>query len=162
MKGPDSTEDHREEIGTALRSDRETREQARAIAATIRRAGGFRWVGIYGVGDANITALAWDGPGAPAYPSFPVDLGLCGAAVKSGATVVVDDVANDPRYLMTFGTTRSEMVVPVTRGDRVVALIDVESDRVRAFADHDQAIVEQHGSAVVELFAESEDPGRSV
>jgi GAF domain-containing protein len=109
------------------------------LAEQIRKAGGYRWVGIYAVGREEISVIGWSGPEAPAHPRFPKDRGLCGAAAASRSTVVVGDVANDPRYLTTFGTTRSEIVVPVKRATgEVVALIDVESAHRDAFTSQDR------------------------
>lgn len=129
-------------------SKRGRADKARAIAAEIRRRGGYRWVGIYAVSPDEISIVGWDGPGAPTHPSFPTDRGLCGAAVASGKTVIVDDVAADPRYLTTLGTTRSEMVVPIREQGEVIGLIDVESDQVAAFVERDRAGVERLAGAV--------------
>ena len=81
-------------------------------------------------GREEIANLAFDGPGAPAHPRFPVTQGLSGAAVASVETVVVGDVRKDPRYLTAFGSTRSEIIVPVVdrAGRKVVGTIDVESE----------------------------------
>jgi GAF domain-containing protein len=113
-----------------------------ASAARIRRDGGYRWVGIYEVTDGEIAIAGWDGPNEPAYPRFPRTQGLCGAAVETGETVVVGDVASDPRYLTTFASTRSEIVVPILRAGAVVGVLDVESDRSEAFGHDDRAQLE--------------------
>src|SRR5258705_7390908 len=109
--------------------------KARRISAAIRETGGYRWVGIYDVSEDEIGVVAWSGPSAPAYPRFPSSQGLCGATVQSGKTVVVGDVARDPRYLTTLATTRSEIVVPVLAGGGVVGLLDGESDLPAAFGE---------------------------
>jgi L-methionine (R)-S-oxide reductase len=114
-----------------------------AAAAEIRGHGGYRWVGIYEVTSDEIGILGWDGPAEPAYPRFPRTQGLCGAAVAACKTLVVGDVAADPRYLTTFGSTRSEIVVPIVRGEGVVGVIDVESEQPNAFAETDRAALEQ-------------------
>jgi GAF domain-containing protein len=74
---------------------------------------------------------------------------LCGAAVTVGETVIVDDVTTDPRYLTTFGSTRSEMVVPVMADGAVLGLIDVESERPAAFSVADRALLERFAAAIV-------------
>ena len=109
------------------------------MADGIRQAGGYRWVGIYAVGRHEISVIGWSGPAPPTHARFPKDRGLCGAAAASGRTVVVNDVAKDPRYLETLTTTRSEIVVPVKRpSGEVVGVIDVESDKPVAFGSEDR------------------------
>lgn len=79
--------------------------------------------------------LVWDGPGAPKYPRFPIGKGLTGAAIQEGRAINVGDVVSDPRYLTAFGSTRSEIIVPILdeRRDKTVGTIDVESEQVNAF-----------------------------
>jgi L-methionine (R)-S-oxide reductase len=74
--------------------------------------------------------------------------------VASGETVVVDDVREDPRYLTAFGSTRSEIIVPILDRTRqkVLGTIDVESERVGAFSEEDRAALERCAAAVVGLF----------
>ena len=67
--------------------------------------------------------------------------------------VVVEDVAKDPRYLKTLDDTRSEMVVPVKRGNGdLVGLIDVESDCEDAFTPLDLRLLEGYASVVAGLW----------
>jgi putative methionine-R-sulfoxide reductase with GAF domain len=108
-------------------------------ANLIRQAGDYRWVGLYEVFDAAISAIAWTGTVAPAFPRFPRNMGLSGVAVDTAAAVVSQDVANDPRYLTTFATTGSEAIFPVI-GDSglVIGTIDVECDRINAFLPEDE------------------------
>lgn len=117
-------------------------ERARAAADEIRAAGDYRWVGIYEAREGRISVMAWSGPAPPTYPSFPATEGLCGAAVGSRQTVVVGDVDEDPRYLTTLATTRSEMVVPIVRAGTVLGVLDVESERPRAFSESDRRRLE--------------------
>jgi GAF domain-containing protein len=79
--------------------------------------------------------LVWNGPGAPEYPRFPIGKGLTSAAIQERKLINVGDVVSDPRYLTAFGSTRSEIIVPILdegRG-RAVGTIDVESEQVNAF-----------------------------
>jgi putative methionine-R-sulfoxide reductase with GAF domain len=63
-------------------------------------------------------------------------------------------VTNDPRYLTAFGSTRSEIIVPVidTKTQRVVGTIDVESDLVDAFSKDDCRTLDQCARAAIELW----------
>ena len=86
-------------IEDALASDLGRAEKAVRVAALIRQAGSYRWVGLYSVTEQEIIAIGWSGPGAPAHPRFPVTQGLSGAAVATKRALVVNDVTADPRYL---------------------------------------------------------------
>jgi GAF domain-containing protein len=101
----------------------------------------FDWTGVYLV-DGDDLVL---GPfvGSPTdHSRIPIGQGICGAAAAARATIVVDDVGADPRYLACFATTRSEIVVPILAGERVVGEIDIDSDRAAAFDDCDRALLE--------------------
>src|SRR5262249_36129200 len=86
--------------------------RARRLAELIRAGTGRRWVGIYGVSEGEVRNLGWSGPAAPAYPNFPITDGLTGTAVLACASVLSNDVANDPRYLTNQDSTGSELIVP--------------------------------------------------
>jgi putative methionine-R-sulfoxide reductase with GAF domain len=137
------------EIQGAFRRGRGRTPRARAVAGAIRRGGKYRWVGLYDVGVDEISVLAWSGSGPPTHPRFPRSQGLCGAAVAVGETVIVDDATTDPRYLTTFGSTRSEMVVPVMADGAVLGLIDVESERPAEFSAADRVLLERCAAAIV-------------
>jgi len=128
--------------------------KAQRIAETIRAAGNYRWVGIYDVNDEEIAVIAWSGIGAPAYPRFPVTQGLSSQAVASRSTVVSNDVTKDPRYLTAFGSTQSEIIVPVIepQTERVLGTLDVESEQKGAFTAEDQAELEACARALLELW----------
>jgi putative methionine-R-sulfoxide reductase with GAF domain len=143
-----------EEVSRKLEDDGDRQRKVAGIAGAIRSAGGYRWVGLYKVTEDEIINLAFDGPGAPTHPRFPVTQGLSSSAVASGKTVVVGDVSKDPRYLTAFGSTRSEIIVPVLdrTGRKVVGTIDVESDRVDAFSEEDRATLERCAAVVAGIF----------
>jgi putative methionine-R-sulfoxide reductase with GAF domain len=142
-------------IGEILSSNASREERARAVAAEIHAAGGYRWVGLYDVTPEAVSVISYSGPGAPQNPTFPRDKGLTGQMLRTGETVVVGDVTKDPNYLTAFSTTRSEMVVPVRVNGEIVGTIDVESERINAFADADRAWLERVAGAVAPLYAKA-------
>ncbi len=107
----------------------------------------YDWVGFYMIekgrgGQPDMLVL---GPyiGAPTpHKRIPLDKGICGAAASSGETVVVDDVARDPRYLACSIQTRSEIVAPVYVKGKVVGEIDIDSHTPAAFTADDRRLVE--------------------
>jgi len=64
-------------------------------------------------------------------------LGVIGRAVRSGQPVFVPDVANDPDYVVGVPSTRSEIAVPLYRGDIVVGVLNVESAEERGLSEED-------------------------
>jgi serine phosphatase RsbU (regulator of sigma subunit) len=72
--------------------------------------------------------------------------GIAGWAATHGATVVVGDVRTDPRYVDARPTTRSEMAVPLKKGDKVLGVFNLESDRQSAYTVADAALVESFAS----------------
>jgi GAF domain-containing protein len=127
---------------------------ARRAAEVIRCARGYRWVGLYDVAAAEIVAVGWTGAAAPAFPRFPIDQGLNGAAVRSARPVVVQDVSADPRYLTTFGSTGAEAIFPVVSPStgEVIGTIDAESDRKNAFTSDDDAFLSECAKALLPLW----------
>ncbi|MGB2633996.1 MAG: GAF domain-containing protein [Candidatus Acidiferrum sp.] len=115
---------------------------AKRAAEAIAGERAYRWVGIYEVTATDIGMIACTGATPPAFPRFPVSKGLCGSAVALRSIVNVGNVQEDPRWLTTFGTTRSEIIVPIiTAAGQVIGLIDVESDRLNAFSSDDEGFL---------------------
>ncbi len=102
----------------------------------------YDWVGIYLVEGDELVLTAWEGPAATEHVRIPIGQGICGAAAREGSTIIVPDVRTDPRYLQCFLSTRSEIVVPIRRGDTVLGEIDIDSDELAAFADDDRQLLE--------------------
>jgi L-methionine (R)-S-oxide reductase len=128
-------------------------ERAQHVAEGIRKLGNYRWVGIYDTGAEEVSLLAYSGPGAPEFSKFPVSKGLTAAAIAEKKAVIVGDVRNDARHLTAFGTTLSEIIVPVlSPSGAVVGTVDVESERVNAFTDHDAEMIQQCINAALPLW----------
>jgi putative methionine-R-sulfoxide reductase with GAF domain len=128
--------------------------KAKRLAEMVQKLGEYRWVGIYDVGSEMVSILGWSGPSAPEHPSFPVTKGLTSSAIQGKKTVVVGDVRNDPRYLTAFGSTLSEIIVPVLHPEdgRVVGTLDVESERANAFSPRDREMIEHCAQAALPLW----------
>lgn len=136
------------QIRTTAASGGSREERAKRLAEMIRKLGDYRWVGVYDVRAEEVSILAWSGPGAPEHPTFATTEGLTGAAIAEKKAVVVGDVRNDSRYLTAFGSTVSEIIVPVLSPDgRVIGTIDVESEKADAFSGRDQQMIEQCAEA---------------
>jgi L-methionine (R)-S-oxide reductase len=105
----------------------------------------YNWTGFYMLDPADPETLVL-GPfvGDPTpHVRIPVTQGICGAAVATGETVVVDDVNADPRYLSCSINTRSEIVVPIYVSGHVIGEIDIDSHDSAAFTQADQLFLEE-------------------
>ena len=137
------------ELGAFVLAGAHSPPQLCEIAEMIRAARDYRWVGIYKITRGEFIIVARTGPNPPAYPRFPITQGLAGAAVESRQTIMVGDVRTDSRYLPTFGSTRSEIVVPIiSETDHVVGLIDVESENLNSFQLEDREVLESAASLI--------------
>ena len=120
----------------------------------------YSWVGVYLVEGDDLVLGPWNGPEATEHVRIPVGQGVCGAAAASGKTEVVDDVNADPRYLACFASTRSEIVVPISREGRVVGEIDIDSDQPAAFGDADREFLERVAESIAQLSVSSTELNR--
>jgi L-methionine (R)-S-oxide reductase len=119
-------------------------KRMKQVAQMIRAARDYRWVGVYKMTKREFVILAASDDEPPAYPRFPITQGLCGAALESREVIVVGDVRADTRYLPTFHTTRSEIIVPMMNGHgHIVGMLDAESEKVDAFGDEDREFLER-------------------
>jgi GAF domain-containing protein len=87
-----------------------------------------------------------------AHTRIQVGTGICGRAARVKATVTVDDVNADPEYIACSLETRSEIVVPIMRGERVLGEIDVYSDARAAFTDDDKRFLEEVARLITPQF----------
>ena len=105
----------------------------------------YNWVGFYllepGALPPVLVLGAFEGAMTP-HTRIPLNQGICGAAASSGQTVVVDDVATDPRYLACSLETKSEIVVPVFARGKVIGELDIDSHFPAAFTREHQELVQ--------------------
>ncbi|MCZ8368669.1 MAG: GAF domain-containing protein [Porphyrobacter sp.] len=106
----------------------------------------LNWAGFYRVapaktGGADELVL---GPfvGRPACIRIPFGTGVCGAAAESRATQLVMDVHAFPGHIACDAASASELVVPVLRDDKVIAVIDLDSPSRARFTEDDAKGIE--------------------
>ncbi len=74
--------------------------------------------------------------------------GLIARAARTGEAILCNDVAAEPEYLRGLDNTRSELAVPLRVGDRVLAVLDVQSDETGAFDESDMFSLQTLSDAV--------------
>lgn len=109
----------------------------------------YNWVGFYFMETPAMDLLVV-GPYAGSFaptPRIPLDKGLCGAAATSQQTVMVNNVANDPRYLGS-DLVKSNIVVPIFVKKRVAAELCIESYFANTFDAREQNFIESCAALV--------------
>ena len=116
----------------------------------------YNWAGFYmlekDAGEDLLVLGPFRGAVTP-HTRIPLNQGICGAAASRGETVVVDDVASDPRYLACSLETKSEIVVPIFVRGKVVGELDIDSHVPAAFGGEDRQLCE-HAAALVGAWLE--------
>ena len=111
------------------------------MAAALAQTVGFFWVGFYRVIGDKLVLGPFQGPIACTRIAF--GKGVCGTAWKRAETVIVPDVDAFPGHIACNSASRSEIVVPVKADGEVIAVLDIDSDRLGAFDEVDQRYLEQ-------------------
>ena len=97
----------------------------------------FDWTGFYRVTAPEMLKI---GPyqGGHGCLTIPFSRGVCGAAARTGEVQLVEEVDAFPGHIACASSTRSEIVLPVWRGDgTLIAVLDIDSDQPAAFGQSD-------------------------
>jgi GAF domain-containing protein len=147
------TDVHRHLADTVIReiaaaTDADTAME-RAVSTLKARLPHYSWVGIYLLEGDELVLGPYLGKPSP-HTRIPLNRGICGAAASQKATVIVDDVNSDSRYLACSLETKSEIVVPIMNGGVVLGEIDIDSDKHAAFTADDRVLLEQVARALAD------------
>jgi len=97
---------------------------------------GFFWVGFYFVKGGELVLGPYQGPVACTRILIPN--GVCGAAAERMEAVIVADVEKFPGHIACSSLSKSEIVIPIIRSGKVLAVLDVDSDRLNMFDKTDE------------------------
>ncbi|WP_133859292.1 MULTISPECIES: GAF domain-containing protein [Pseudomonas] len=101
----------------------------------------LNWAGFYFVENGDQLLL---GPfqGKVACMRIPFSKGVCGAAARERRTQRVEDVHAFPGHIACDAASRSELVVPLVQGGRLIGVLDLDSPHPGRFSAADQAGIE--------------------
>lgn len=117
------------------------------ISACLKDTFSFWWVGFYRVVGEELVLGPFQGP--LACTRIRKGKGVCGAAWQDGKTVVVKNVDEFPGHIACSSLSKSEIVVPVIKENDVVAVLDIDSERLANFDEIDRFFLEK----IVDLLA---------
>ena len=110
----------------------------------------YFWTGFYRVCDDRLIVGPYIGTVGCLQIEF--SRGVCGKAAQDRATIIVPDVNQFPGHIACDPNSKSEIVVPVFDRERnLIAVLDVDSDRLNAFDEEDRVGLER----IVALFEHS-------
>ena len=124
-----------------------TANAANAAAAIYHSLPALNWAGFYFMrGDELVL-----GPfqGKPACVRIPIGRGVCGTAARDRRSILVPDVEAFPGHIACDSASRSELVVPLLDGDRLLGVLDMDSPDLGRFDADDQAGCEALAAIVV-------------
>jgi GAF domain-containing protein len=112
------------------------------------------WVGFYLTDQSGENLVLGPFQGKVACGRIPFGRGVCGTAAQEKRTVVVPDVHRFPGHIACDPASRSELVVPLVKDDRVVGVLDIDSETAGRFTGEDAvSLASCAGVLVAKLFA---------
>ena len=111
------------------------------VSAMLHETFHFWWTGFYRVQADELVLGPFQGP--LACTRIKYGRGVCGTAWKEGVTQVVPDVELFPGHIACSSASRSEIVVPLYKDGRVIAVLDIDSEHLATFDATDQYYLEQ-------------------
>ncbi len=116
----------------------------------------FNWTGIYRL-DGDMLVLEDYVGDATDHTEIPVGRGVCGTAVAENRNQVIEDVRELSNYLSCSVKTRSEIVVLIRGGDRILAQIDIDGHEVGAFRAEDERFLDDVATLIADRWQEKQD-----
>ncbi len=111
------------------------------IAAVLKEAFGFFWVGFYLLKNGELVLGPFQGP--IACTRIRIGEGVCGRSFAAGETIVVPNVDDFPGHIACSSASRSEIVVPLKNAaGELIGVLDVDSDRLNDFSEADRVGLE--------------------
>ena len=137
-----------QELDALLTGERDpTANAANAAAAIYHSLPALNWAGFYFLRDGELVLGPFQG--RPACVRIPLGKGVCGAAASQRQTMLVPDVEAFPGHIACDSASRSELVVPLLVGDRLIGVLDLDSPELNRFDADDQAGCEALAQVIV-------------
>lgn len=111
------------------------------ISAALKEQFGWLWVGFYLVKVDELVLGPFQGP--VACTRIKKGRGVCGTSWASAETLIVKDVEKFPGHIACSSLSKSEIVVPIIRNGKVVAVLDADSEHFGSFDETDKKYLEE-------------------
>ncbi len=101
----------------------------------------YFWTGFYRLMEKELTVCCYQG--SVACLVLEKHEGVCWTAVDEQKTQMVEDVSKFPGHIACDSRSASEIVVPVWKDDKIVAVLDVDSKKLDSFDEIDAEYLEK-------------------
>ena len=129
------------QIAAVTESESDTIANMANVAAMIHATFGFWWTGFYRVAGEELVLGPFQGPLACSRIAY--GRGVCGTAWQEARTQVVPDVEQFPGHIACSSASKSEIVVPLFKDDKVTAVLDIDSEQLATFDETDKLWLER-------------------
>ena len=104
------------------------------------------WVGFYEKDEEKDELFLSIYVGSEACEIIPISKGVCGKCFREEQTQIVEDVHSLPYHIACSSSTNSEIVVPVFKNEKCIAVLDIDSNKLSIFDSIDQHYLEEIAS----------------
>ena len=111
------------------------------ITGALKEQFNWLWVGFYLVKNDELVLGPFQGP--VACTRIKKGRGVCGTSWAKAQTLIVPDVEKFPGHIACSSLSRSEMVVPIIRNNKVIGVLDADSIEPDQYDNIDQNYLEQ-------------------
>lgn len=106
----------------------------------------INWSGFYIMRTGELVLGPFQGK--PACVHISIGSGVCGTAAKKMKTQLIEDVHQFPGHIACDGASNSEIVIPIIKNEKVVAVIDIDSPSFSRFDNEDQKGLEKFAEII--------------
>jgi L-methionine (R)-S-oxide reductase len=111
------------------------------ITAALKEQFGWLWVGFYLVKNEALVLAPFQGP--IACTRIQKGRGVCGAAWAKAETLIVANVEKFPGHIACSSLSKSEIVLPIIRNNKVIGVLDVDSELLNHFDEVDATYLQE-------------------
>ena len=129
------------QVASLVESESDTIANMANVTAMIHQTFGFWWTGFYRVVGEELVLGPFQGPLACSRIAY--GRGVCGTAWKEQRTQVVPDVEQFPGHIACSSASKSEIVVPLFKDRKVIAVLDIDSEHLATFDETDRQWLER-------------------
>ncbi|WP_071460398.1 GAF domain-containing protein [Bacillus massilinigeriensis] len=110
----------------------------------------INWVGFYLIDESELVLGPFQG--LPACVRIPLGRGVCGTAAEKRETMRIEDVHAFPGHIACDAASKSEIVIPLLNGEKLIGVLDIDSPETSRFDELDQKKLEEFCAVLMTIY----------